>query len=116
MENQPIEVLDHWEQPGDQSGQQLYSAGFNNEAYTAYNNLYSSTGSIGDASYIRLKNIALSYAIPQKWTMGLGCKLFVQGQNLLTFTKYKGLDPENLSTNNLPPLKVINAGVELTFK
>jgi TonB-linked SusC/RagA family outer membrane protein len=115
MENQPTEVLDHWEEPGDQSEQQLYSAGFNNEAYTAYNNFYSSTGSVGDASYIRLKNIALSYAIPQKWTMGVGCKLFVQGQNLLTFTKYKGLDPETLSTNNLPPLKVINAGVELTF-
>ncbi len=115
MENQPIEVLNHWEQPGDQSEQQLYSAGFNNVVYTAYNNFYNSTGSVGDASYIRLKNIALSYAIPQKWTKGMGCKLFVQGQNLLTFTNYKGLDPETQATNNLPPLKVLNAGVELTF-
>src|SRR5690606_4237162 len=73
MENQPTEVLDHWEEQGDQSGQQLYWACFNNDAYTAYNNFYSRTGSVGYASYIRLKNIALSYAIPQKWTMGMGC-------------------------------------------
>ncbi len=115
MENQPVEVLDHWQQPGDQSSQQVYSTGFNGEAYTAYNNLYYSTGSVSDASYIRVKNIALSYSIPQKWALGIGCRVYLQAQNLFTFTKYKGPDPETQINNNLPPLKVINTGVQLTF-
>jgi hypothetical protein len=39
----------------------------------------------------------------------------VQGQNLLTFTNYYGLDPEARTANSLPPLRVITAGIKLTF-
>ena len=50
-----------------------------------------------DGSYLRVKNIQLTYTIPGKFLSrwGLGkASVYVQGQNLFTFTKYTGLDPE----------------------
>ncbi|WP_337040701.1 SusC/RagA family TonB-linked outer membrane protein [Emticicia sp. 17c] len=50
-----------------------------------------------DGSYLRLKNIQLTYSIPNAWVkkIGLGsAQVYVQGQNLLTITKYTGLDPD----------------------
>jgi len=64
MANQPVEVLDRWQNAGDQSTLQRFSAGYDDDAYMAYINYYDSTGSVGDASYIRLKNIALSSPFP----------------------------------------------------
>jgi TonB-linked SusC/RagA family outer membrane protein len=51
---------------------------------------------IEDASFLRLKNITLGYTIPVKTgkTSSLGIRLFASAQNLLTFTKYSGFDPE----------------------
>ncbi len=52
---------------------------------------------VEDASYLRIKNIRLSYAIPGNWTKYLnikGTKFYVSAQNLVTVTKYSGLDPE----------------------
>jgi TonB-linked SusC/RagA family outer membrane protein len=115
MANQPVEVLDRWQNAGDQSTLQRFSAGYDDDAYMAYINYYDSTGSVGDASYIRLKNIALSYTLPSHWSLGIGCRIYAQAQNLLTFTKYEGPDPETEIYNNLPPLKMFSTGVEFTF-
>ncbi|MCW2120362.1 SusC/RagA family TonB-linked outer membrane protein [Flavobacterium sp. 7A] len=52
---------------------------------------------VEDGSYIRLKNIALGYNVPSKFTEKMGVeslRLTLSAQNLLTFTKYSGLDPE----------------------
>ena len=52
---------------------------------------------VEDGSYIRLKNIAIGYNFPSKVIESLGVenlRLTVSAQNLLTFTKYSGLDPE----------------------
>ena len=52
---------------------------------------------VEDGSYLRLKNLQLAYTIPQSLTSKFGLsnvRFYVQGQNVLTFTKYKGLDPE----------------------
>jgi TonB-linked SusC/RagA family outer membrane protein len=75
-----------------------------------------------NASYLRLKNIQLSYEVPsaviQKLAMK-NLKLFVNGQNLLTFTKMKNWDPEkNLTQDNIfayPQVKVFTAGLNVTF-
>ncbi|MEH6763831.1 MAG: SusC/RagA family TonB-linked outer membrane protein [Aequorivita antarctica] len=115
MANQPVEVLDRWQNASDQSTLQRFSAGYDDDAYMAYINYYDSTGSVGDASYIRLKNIALSYTLPTNWSFGIGCRIYAQAQNLLTFTKYEGPDPETEVYNNLPPLKMFSTGVEFTF-
>jgi TonB-linked SusC/RagA family outer membrane protein len=62
-----------------------------------------STYFLENGSYLRVKNIQLAYTLPvglQK-RLGLGnTQIYVQGQNLLTFTKYTGLDPDiNLRTS-----------------
>lgn len=50
-----------------------------------------------DGSFLKLKQLELAYNLPKKWTTKIGmsnCRIYVSGQNLLTFTKYSGLDPE----------------------
>ena len=52
---------------------------------------------IEDGSYIRLKTLSLGYNFPamlvKKWTLS-SARVFVSGDNLLTFTSYSGYDPE----------------------
>ncbi|QHT72212.1 TonB-dependent receptor [Rhodocytophaga rosea] len=63
-----------------------------------------STYFVEDGSYLRLKNIQLAYALPADLVSRFGLsqvRIYVQGQNLLTATKYQGLDPElSLRDNN----------------
>lgn len=50
-----------------------------------------------DASYIRLRNIALGYSLPKKFIQRMGIakfRIYIQAQNLLTITSYTGFDPE----------------------
>ena len=61
----------------------------------------SSTFFVEDASYLRLKNITLSYNISNQLAQRLKLsrvRIFVGAENLLTFTNYSGLDPEIGST------------------
>lgn len=56
-----------------------------------------STYFLEDGTYFRLKNVQLTYAFPTKMIKNLGLgslRVYAQGQNLLTLTKYEGLDPE----------------------
>jgi hypothetical protein len=64
--NQPIEVLDRWQKEGDKAEFQKYTTMFN-DAYE-----YASASNIAyvDASFLRLKNIALSYSLPGAWKKG----------------------------------------------
>jgi TonB-linked SusC/RagA family outer membrane protein len=115
--NQPIEVLNRWEKPGDKSGYQRFSSALSSDAGYAYVNLADSDFRFSDASFIRLKNISIAYALPEKWISRVklqNCKILLQGQNLITFTNYKGLDPET-GNNTLPPLTMIVAGVQLSL-
>jgi TonB-linked SusC/RagA family outer membrane protein len=56
-----------------------------------------------DGSYLRLRNIQLTYSIPNNWMKKVGisgAQIYIQGQNILTLTKYTGLDPDiNLRTS-----------------
>lgn len=58
---------------------------------------------VEDGSYMRIKNIQLTYTLPKSLLSKVklsSVQLYVQGQNLFTFTKYKGLDPDiNLRTS-----------------
>ena len=62
-----------------------------------------STYFVEDGSYMRIKNIQLTYTLPSSIVSKLKLsqvQVYVQGQNLFTFTKYKGLDPDiNLRTS-----------------
>jgi len=114
MSNQQQRMTQSWVNLGDTAPYQINTTGYNNDAMTADYLYNQSTASISDASFIRLKNIALSYDIPLHLN-DTQCRLMIQGQNLLTFTKYKDGDPEFISAGFLPPLKVITAGIQLTF-
>lgn len=84
---------------------------------SSFFNYAGSTATIVDASYIKLKNVSATYTIPldqetQKFIQNI--RLSLQGQNLVTFTKYKGFDPETQGLN-LPPLRTITLGTQFTF-
>jgi TonB-linked SusC/RagA family outer membrane protein len=52
---------------------------------------------IEDGSYLRIQNVSLGYTLPHQWTQKIGVsnvKIYANLQNLYTFTKYKGFDPE----------------------
>jgi TonB-linked SusC/RagA family outer membrane protein len=113
--NQPTAVLDHWQAAGDATGFQQYTAGYNYDAVDAFYNYLESDAVIGDASYVRLKNVSLTYKVPSHWLFGASCRATLEAQNLLTFTSYKGRDPEFTLSGYLPPLRVITAGLQFTF-
>lgn len=117
--NQPQVVLNRWQKPGDIAGVQQFIATYSGgSAELAANTLGSSDGIYGDASYIRLRNVSLSFNLPayllNKIKMS-GVKVYINAQNLLTVTNYIGLDPETQNMYVLPPLKTIVAGIQLTF-
>ena len=102
------------------------------------NNKRSSSFYIEDGSYLRLKNLTIGYSLPQtalKKAQISGARFYVSGQNLLTFTKYKGYDPEvgrnsngGSNPNNIggllnngvdqtayPNARILSVGLDLTF-
>ncbi|WP_281309750.1 TonB-dependent receptor domain-containing protein [Flavobacterium flavigenum] len=114
MTNQPLTAGSSWINAGDTASYQIYTTGVNSAAVQGDNLYNKSTGSITDASYVRLKNISVSYKVPLS-LKSTQCTVSLQAQNLLTFTPYEGGDPEFTFTGYLPPLKVITAGLQLTF-
>jgi TonB-dependent starch-binding outer membrane protein SusC len=114
VSNQPKYVLDRWQNAGDDTKVSKFTSG------GGYPSTISSDYRFTDASYIRLKNVSLSWELPQKTINKIHfkkCRVYVHAQNLWTYTKYKGMDPENqnIGTAVLPPLRVITAGVQLGF-
>ena len=95
----------------------IYVAGY--PGVSGYQN---STYYLQDASYLRLKNIMLSYTFPGALTSRIkakGITVYVSGDNLLTWTKYEGSDPERASvTGNFaqyPQAKIYNVGLNVKF-
>ena len=75
-----------------------------------------------DASFVRLKYLQLSYTLPKNWLDQTGfikgAKVFLVGRNLLTFTGYKGYDPEvnnTMTFGNYPNTRQYSIGAQLTF-
>ena len=90
------------------------------------NGSQASTRYLEDASYVRLKQATLGYTLPANLTRDIRARIYVQGQNLLTFTRsdFNGSDPEAASGGNIqstdvffqpPQARTIMAGVNLTF-
>ncbi|BDU25162.1 SusC/RagA family TonB-linked outer membrane protein [Flavobacterium sp. GSB-24] len=115
MVNQSTEVLDHWQSAENSGVTQIYTSGANGAAENALYQYTASDAGITDASYIRLKNVALTYEFPEKWLKNIACRATLEGQNLLTITPYKGSDPEFAGIGYLPPLRIITAGLQLNF-
>ena len=102
-----------WQDPGESSATQKASqATLSNQAY---NNAINSEFFLSDASFVRLKSLALSYRLPFSKRFVNFSRIYLQGQNLLTFTNYKGLDAQVPGTRELPALRTISAGLEFNF-
>ncbi len=114
--NQPDYVLSRWQEKGDLTNVEKFSSEYG-PADVAYQNLQNSDAAISDASFIRLKNLAFSYSLPTATTRKAGLqtvRIYIQCQNLLTFTGYKGLDPETQGLN-LPPLRMFTGGIQVSL-
>jgi hypothetical protein len=81
---------------------------------------------IEDGSFVRLKNVSLGYQLPLKTKFIKRARVYVSGQNLLTFTNYRGYDPEVNSDFNsntqygvdnyaYPAARTFTAGASLSF-
>ena len=72
-----------------------------------------------NGAFLRLKNIELSYTLPQQWIRKAGmtdCRLYVNANNLITWDHLDGLtDPESNGSNRFPIMKTVNFGVNIKF-
>ena len=107
--NQSRVMLNMWQQPGDiteiQSNQ--YPRQF-------------SSKDIEDASYIRFRNLMVSYTVPGSIfnDQVRNVRVFVQGQNLHTWTAFTGFDPEdynNVAQYAYPLPRIFTAGIDINF-
>lgn len=105
-------ALRFWRKPGDitdlpDPGQQ-----------TTY---FFDSGWVEDASYVKLRNVILSYNLPSSIVDNLkivGVRVYAQGQNLHTWTTFSGLDPENSSSDYIadyPSLSTYTLGLDVKF-
>ncbi len=94
------------------------------DGYAGVNSYSNSTYFLQDGSYLRLKSVMLSYAIPNKFSSKIkakDCTVFVSGDNLLTFTQFEGQDPERSLTSytnvymSYPQARILNLGLNLKF-
>jgi TonB-linked SusC/RagA family outer membrane protein len=119
--NQPAWVSNNrWQAPGQEGAAiQKYNSTFSLFGYQS--TAETSQAVIGDASFIRLKNISLAYRLPDaiiKKSFLTSCQVSISAQNLLTFTNSQGMDPDTATTGGiyaLPLLRVITAGVRMGF-
>lgn len=112
--NQPVSVLDHWQKPGDNSFSDMYfTSAARGRGLITFTDAYYSY----DASYARLKNVSLSWQLPNKWVQKMkmqSVRFYAHAQNLATITNYTGMDPESGGTG-MPPLRMITTGVNIEF-
>ena len=104
-------MLDMWMKPGDKTS--IPAANAVRQSDTMW---------LEDASFVRLKYLQLSYTLPKNWLDQTGfikgAKVFLVGRNLLTFTGYKGYDPEvnnTMTFGDYPNTRQYSIGAQLTF-
>ena len=109
--NQSRRLLNRWKQPGDITDIPRHGE------YTEFDSRL-----LEDASFLRLKNLNLSYSFPaellKKTRIIRGLRVYAQAQNLLTFTNFSGLDPEgttNLYAAQYPMSRQFTFGLDLMF-
>jgi len=95
--------------------------------YGDFRNTYDSDRNLENGSFFRMKNIQLGYTFDRNLINNLGIeglRLYVAGNNLITFTKYKGLDPDFVNTDvwdrgtdnfAFPNTRSVMFGLDLTF-
>lgn len=104
--------LNFWQQPGDVAStpSPLYATNFSSKI-------------IHDASFLRLRDVTLTYNLPsdvlKRSKFVSKAQVFVQGSNLFIWTKWRGMDPEagpvNINLSEFPNPRSVTAGLNITF-
>lgn len=109
--NQSSRLLSRWKEPGDVTDIPRHGV------YTEFDSRL-----LEDASFLRLKNLMIGYSLPQslvrKTRVFSGVRIYAQAQNLFTFTRFSGLDPEsssNIYAAQYPMSRQFTFGLDLTF-
>lgn len=109
--NQSRDMFKMWKKPGD----------ITDIPSLATENVFD-TRVLQNASFLRLKNLTLSYSLPQQWMQATrffnSVRIYATARNLFTATKYKGGDPEkdgNISLGFYPGTRQYMLGVEVSF-
>ena len=101
-------MLSTWQKPGDITDWQRISSA-----------RQFSSKDIQDASFVRLRNVTVGYTYTPKANKYIrSIRVWGQGQNLYTWTKWNGFDPEesnNIATYEFPNPKTYTLGIDLTF-
>lgn len=88
LQNQSANVLNRWQYEGHETAvpRALWNDPVGNSSF--------SSRWIEDGSYLRIKNVSLSYTIPKSFLVFRDARFYISGNNILTFSKYLGYDPE----------------------
>lgn len=112
--------LDRWN-PNESESYNLANAKYPLLHYDSYgdHNQRQNSFFLKDGSFVRLKNIELSYTLPTHWSKVAGmsdCRLYVNANNLVTWDHLDDLcDPESNGSNRYPIMKTVNFGVNIKF-
>ncbi|MDR0711594.1 MAG: SusC/RagA family TonB-linked outer membrane protein [Prevotellaceae bacterium] len=112
-----------WEKPGDNATHPQPMMNGNNNAQKT------SSRYLEDGSYFKIRNLTLSYTFPKRWlekVKASNLRIYVSADNLYTYTKYSGMDPEvsyQMAEWSLPGMQMFKyplskqflGGLELTF-
>jgi len=107
-------MLDYWTPENYNAKYQRPTTGANANALKAFNDYNDSDAAVVDASFIRLNSLQLNWQIPLAQGRKPELELGVQGQNLITITKFKGLEPEYGGVY-LPSLRTYSISATLKF-
>lgn len=126
--NNSTEILGRWQSPENPGDGQTPKMWLNRDNFIN-NPDFASTRWVEKGDFLRLQNISLGYTFPASALNKVklnSLKVYVQAQNLLTFTEYSGLDPETSTAfstatgfgedfNGNPQQKVISGGIKVGF-
>jgi TonB-dependent starch-binding outer membrane protein SusC len=116
--NQSAEMMNRWQKPGDMTSvPKPFFGGTvtgNSSQYALSDRFYQ------DGSYIRLKQLTLAYNLPKVYVQAIkltNARIYAQGVNMWTYTKYTGFDPEVTDSDFgiYPQGKNYTLGVQLSF-
>ncbi|WP_343748185.1 SusC/RagA family TonB-linked outer membrane protein [Fluviicola sp.] len=114
MFNQPVQLLDRWKSASEPA---MYEKYVTTPASTV-TRFATSELAYSDQSFIRLRTVSLAYNFPATILSKIRAqqfRIYLQGQNLFTSSQTKGYNPETQRLYGLAPLKVFNAGIQLTY-
>ncbi len=106
--NKRIEMMQTWQKPGDLTDYQRISSA-----------RQFSSKDIRDASFVRFRNLQVGYTFePKNAKCFRSMRIWGQGQNLFTWTKWTGFDPEesnNIATYEFPNPRTYSLGIDINF-